>query len=117
AFEARRRAAFDAERAEWERRGEFKREEALAEAEEETAGPIVAPDGCDLIEAPLGGRVWKMLAAEGAQVAAGEVVAIIEAMKTECEVISPAAGVVRALYVQEKQAVAPGAAMLALAPA
>jgi urea carboxylase len=38
-------------------------------------------------------------------------------MKTECDVSSPAAGVVRQVYAQEKQAISPGAPMIALEPA
>ena len=48
---------------------------------------------------------------------AGERLAVIEAMKTECDVPSPAAGVVRAVYAREKDAVAAGAPIIALEPA
>ncbi|BEU99602.1 urea carboxylase [Novosphingobium olei] len=113
AFEARRQAAFDEERAEWQRRGEFDRAEA-AEAEPAPASAIQVPEGADLIEAPFGGSVWKMLVDVGDTVEAGETIAIIEAMKMECRVESPGSGVVAALYAQEKQAVQPGTPMLAL---
>jgi urea carboxylase len=46
----------------------------------------------------------------------GTVIAVIEAMKTECDVPSPAAGVVRRVYAEERQAIAPGAPMIALEP-
>jgi urea carboxylase len=119
AFQGVRQAAFDAERADWERRGEFSRVEALSGAETATAeaAPIEAPAGSDLVEAPLGGSVWKMLVKAGDTVAKGEVIAVIEAMKTECDVPSPAAGVVRMVYAEERQAIAPGAPMIALEPA
>ena len=119
AFQTTRQAAFDAERAEWERRGEFARAEALTSAAEEAVEPaeIVVPAGAELVEAPLGGSVWKMLVKPGDVVEKGAVIAVIEAMKTECDVPSPAAGVVRAVYAQERQAIAPGAPMIALAPA
>jgi urea carboxylase len=117
-FQATRQAAFDAERADWEARGEFARIEALSA---DDAGPaaavaIEAPAGADLIEAPLGGSVWKMLVRPGDRVEKGAVIAVIEAMKTECDVPSPAAGVVRAVYAEERQAIAPGAPMIALEP-
>ncbi|HEY3697012.1 urea carboxylase [Phenylobacterium sp.] len=119
AFEATRGAAFAAERADWEARGEFARAEALADSVEVGAGSAVveAPEGCDLVEAPLGGSVWKMLVQPGDRVEKGAVIAVIEAMKTECDVPSPAAGVVRQVYAAEKQAIAPGAPMIALEPA
>ena len=50
----------------------------------------------------------------GDTVAAGETIAVMEAMKTEFPVASPAAGTVVALYVAERQSVNPGAPMMAL---
>ncbi|MDP3908618.1 urea carboxylase [Novosphingobium sp.] len=112
-FEARRQAAFDEERAEWQRRGEFDRTDS-AEVEVVETGVVDVPDGADLVEAPFGGSVWKMLVAVGDVVAAGETIAIIEAMKMECRIESPGAGTVAALYAQERQPVQPGAPILAL---
>ena len=68
------------------------------------------------VEAPLGGSVWKMLVKPGDRVEKGAVIAIIEAMKTECDVASSEAGVVRAVYAAERQAIAAGAPMIALEP-
>ena len=120
AFEAKRQAAFDAERARWQRDGEFDRVAALVDAGSGADGDAVAievPDGSELVEAPFGGSVWKLLAGEGRSVALGEPIAVIEAMKMECPVPSPAAGVVRRVYVAEGQVIQPGAAMLAIEPA
>ncbi|MBB3357888.1 MULTISPECIES: urea carboxylase [unclassified Novosphingobium] len=114
AFEAQRVAAFDAERADWQRRGEFDRVTDLADADAPVAGSVDVPDGADLVEAPFGGSVWKLLVAEGDEVKAGDTIAVLEAMKMECAVESPGSGVVAALYMQEKQALQPGAPMLAL---
>jgi urea carboxylase len=118
AFQAQRQAAFDAERADWERKGEFDRVAALTEdaAAEVATAAIEVPDGADLIEAPLGGNVWKVKVKPGDRVAKGDVIAIIEAMKTECDVDTPVSGVVRQVYVAEKQAVSPGAPMIAIEP-
>ncbi|MDR3511241.1 MAG: urea carboxylase [Caulobacteraceae bacterium] len=119
AFQQHRQAAFDAERADWERRGEFARVEALSAdlTAEAPAAAIVAPEGTELVEAPLGGNVWKMLVKPGDRVQKGEVIAVIEAMKTECDVPSPEAGVVRQVYAAERQMIASGAPMIALEPA
>ncbi len=115
AFEARRNAAFAAERAEWERRGEFDRIASLTEAvDDKPADAIVLPEGAELVEAPFGGSIWKLMKAPGDLVAAGETIAVMEAMKTEFPLVSPAAGTVAALYVAERQSVMPGAPMLAL---
>ena len=118
AFEAQRNAAFAAERAAWERSGEFDRLANLGD-DVGAAAPqeVTLPDGADLVEAPFGGSVWKLLKNLGDAVDAGETIAVIEAMKTEMPVTSPTAGTVAALYVAEQQAVAPGAPMMALLPA
>jgi len=114
-FETRRNAAFAAERAEWERRGEFDRVASLSQdVTDKPADAITLPDGAELVEAPFGGSVWKLMKAPGDLVAAGETIAVMEAMKTEFPLTSPAAGTVAALYVVERQSVSPGAPMLAL---
>jgi urea carboxylase len=119
AFEARRSHAFQAERAAWERNGEFDRAEALAATTDATApaSPVVAPAGSELVEAPLGGSLWKMRVAVGDAVEKGAEIAVIEAMKAEVGVHSPAAGRVTAVYAREAEPVAPGAALIALAAA
>jgi urea carboxylase len=113
-FEGRRQAAFDEERAEWQRRGEFDRVADLAEPEPPKTETIDLPEGTELVEAPFGGSVWKLLVAAGDEVQAGDTIAVIEAMKMECAVESPGTGTVAALYMHERQALLPGAPMLAL---
>jgi urea carboxylase len=115
AFEATRQAAFDAERAAWEASGEFDRvTDLLADAAPAEGAAIDLPEGADLIEAPFGGSVWKLLVAPGDEVAAGDVIAVIEAMKMECPLESPASGTIAALYIEERQSLQPGTPMLAL---
>ncbi|MDB5439856.1 MAG: urea carboxylase [Caulobacteraceae bacterium] len=117
AFQTRRQAAFEAERADWQTRGEFARVEALssaAPAEPEQA--IVVPPGSEVVEAPLGGNVWKVLVEPGDIVAADQTIAIIEAMKTECPVLSPAAGKVAAVYARPDSPIAAGGPVIAVQP-
>ncbi|MEM6908749.1 MAG: urea carboxylase [Pseudomonadota bacterium] len=117
AYEDTRQAAFEAERAEWERSGEFDR---ITQLTGEPAGlldqamDVQVPEGADLIEAPFGGSVWKLMVAEGDEVKAGETIAVIEAMKMESPLESPASGTIAALYIKERQSLEPGAPMLAL---
>ena len=94
AFQATRQAAFDAERADWQAKGEFDRvAELSSEADASVAEvAITAPEGCDLIEAPLGGSVWKMLVKPGDRIEKGAVLAIIEAMKTGVRRAEPFGG-------------------------
>jgi urea carboxylase len=115
AFQATRQAAFDAEREEWARRNESSREEVVGENPFASVA-FEAPEGTDLIEAPLGGNVWKVHVRPGDRIEKGAVIAAIEAMKTECNVPSPATGRVRAVYVRERQEVAPGMPIIALEP-
>jgi urea carboxylase len=115
AFEKQRNAAFAAERADWERKGEFDRVASLTETADDSADEAVTvPEGAELVEAPFGGSVWKLLKEVGDPIDAGETIAVLEAMKMEFPVTSPAAGTVAALYVAERQTVTPGSPVLAL---
>jgi urea carboxylase len=94
AFKARQQSAFDAERQRWKDEGldSFIADDAGNGAVE---GEI--PAGCFGVASVVPGNIWKVLVAEGAQVAAGDTVAIIESMKMEITVIAHAAGRVREL--------------------
>jgi urea carboxylase len=117
-FQTNRQAAFDAERADWEAKGEFARVDALV-SEGDVSAPAEAislPEGSDLIEAPLGGNVWKLLVQPGQRIKAGAVIAVIEAMKAECDVNSAVGGIVTAVYAREQQAIAAGGPIIAVQP-
>ncbi|MBN9145454.1 MULTISPECIES: urea carboxylase [unclassified Novosphingobium] len=113
-FEARREAAFAEEREDWQRKGEFDRVSSLNEEDAPQTADITLPEGSELIEAPFGGSVWKLLVAAGDEVSAGETIAVLETMKMECPIESPGSGTIAALYMAEKQSLQPGAPMLAL---
>ena len=89
----------------------------LIEQDEDSGAPtepIELPEGADLIEAPIGGSVWKLLVAPGDTISKGDTIAVIEAMKMECPLESPETGIIEAMYIEERQAVQPGTPMLAL---
>lgn len=75
--------------------------------------PAVSSGGEPLL-APLAGNIFKILVAPGQQVAAGEVVIILEAMKMETEVRAVNAGVVGQLSVKEGDSVTVGQTLLTL---
>ncbi|MDD7593450.1 MAG: acetyl-CoA carboxylase biotin carboxyl carrier protein subunit [Peptoniphilaceae bacterium] len=66
--------------------------------------PAAVGDGEDQL-APLQGNIWKVVASEGDEVAAGDTIIILEAMKMENEIVAPRDGVVTKIYVSEGQAV------------
>ena len=60
------------------------------------------------IVADVAGKVWKLEAKPGAQLAADDVILILESMKMEIPVVAPAAGTLKELQVKEGDAVAEG---------
>jgi biotin carboxyl carrier protein len=85
----------------------------LAEAARSAAVPARKAHGPARLTAPMPGRVVRVLEAAGAQVAAGQGLVVIEAMKMENELVSPRDGRVLEVAVLEGQAVEAGA-LLAL---
>lgn len=84
-----------------------------------TAGPAAASaaDGATAgqpVPSGLAGTVLKVLVDVGDPVDAGQPVAIVEAMKMETEISSPAAGRVSAIHVAAGDAVAAGATLMTL---
>jgi biotin carboxyl carrier protein len=82
--------------------------------EETKAGPraghaVVASEGA--VTAIMPGKIIRLLAAEGDQVAEGDVVCILEAMKMENELKAPKAGRVTAIHVRPGQDVEMGAVL------
>lgn len=67
----------------------------------------VASEGA--LTAIMPGKIIRILATEGEQVAEGDVICILEAMKMENELKAPLAGVVKVLHVQPGQDVEMGA--------
>lgn len=67
-----------------------------------------------LVPAHITGTVWKIEKKVGDEVAEGEVLVILESMKMEMPVDSPAAGRVKELRCQEAQPVAEGDVLVVL---
>jgi 3-methylcrotonyl-CoA carboxylase alpha subunit len=76
-----------------------------AEAEDTSSGSLVAP---------MPGKVIKVLAQTGAQVAKGDVLLILEAMKMEHTITAPAAGRVKEIHYGAGEQVLEGAELITL---
>jgi len=68
------------------------------------------------VNAHITGTVWKITVQVGDPVSEGQTVAILESMKMEMPVESPAAGKVSAIVAKEGQPIEEGAPILELAP-
>ena len=68
----------------------------------------------EAVNAQMPGKVLKHLVSVGQQVAEGDALLLIEAMKMEMEVAAPRAGTVAGLPVDEGQRVAAGEALVLL---
>ncbi|NLT95242.1 MAG: sodium-extruding oxaloacetate decarboxylase subunit alpha [Clostridia bacterium] len=66
------------------------------------------------VTAPMPGKIFKILLAEGSPVKQGDKVLILEAMKMENEILAPADGIVTKLVVKEGDAVNPGDPLFAV---
>ncbi|MBN1660798.1 MAG: biotin/lipoyl-binding protein [Anaerolineae bacterium] len=73
--------------------------------------------GAGAVTAIMPGKVIRLLVAEGDEVAEGDVVCILEAMKMENELKAPQAGVVKAVHVTPGQDVEMGALIVQVAAA
>lgn len=67
---------------------------------EAVARPATAHIPPDAVTAPMQGTVIKVMVEEGQQVEAGDLIAVVEAMKMENPVTAPKAGVVTGLRVR-----------------
>jgi urea carboxylase len=112
-FRTSREAAFSAERARWKRFGGAEPVDAVTDAEVVGAEAPLAP-GEVAVAAPVQGTVWRMLVTPGDRVRAGEVVAIVEAMKTEVSVSAPSAGRVTDVRCHEGALVRAGQTLMVL---
>ncbi|HNS52928.1 MAG TPA: acetyl-CoA carboxylase biotin carboxyl carrier protein subunit [Anaerolineae bacterium] len=84
--------------------------DGLAQARGAQKGPAAAA-GAGAVTAVMPGKIIRMLVAEGDEIAEGQVLCILEAMKMENELKAPKAGRVKALYAQPGQNVEKGAVL------
>ncbi|GHD55701.1 sodium-extruding oxaloacetate decarboxylase subunit alpha [Vreelandella hamiltonii] len=95
--------------------GEIKEQAAVSGGASAGAGAAESAGGSgESIDAPLAGNIFKVNVRPGDQVAEGDVVIILEAMKMETEVRASSAGTVSKVNVSEGDSVAVGDALIEL---
>ena len=113
-FRDRRDRAFAEERARWKQLGVAEYVGTVPEPHAAGTEVPLAP-GEQAVAAPVQGTVWRMLVAPGDTVTSGEVVAVVEAMKTEVSVSAANAGKVSAVRCAEGDLVRAGQTLVVLA--
>lgn len=78
-----------------------------------TAG--VPSAGSKPVQAPLAGNIFRVLVSDGQQVAEGDTLLVLEAMKMETQISAPFAGTVSTVNVKEGDVVAVGDVLLTIA--
>lgn len=78
-------------------------------------GGLSGPEGPQDVNAPMPGKIVKLLVAEGNEVQEGQGLLVIEAMKMQNELRSPRAGRVERIYAAEGAGVESGAPLVRLA--
>ncbi|MBY7897244.1 sodium-extruding oxaloacetate decarboxylase subunit alpha [Vibrio fluvialis] len=83
------------------------------------AAPVAAPaetvSDAEAVPAPLAGNIFKINVQTGSEVAEGDILIVLEAMKMETEIRAARGGVVQDLHVKEGDSVTVGAPLLSLA--
>ena len=72
------------------------------------SNPSIEAGAGEVIAAPLGGNIFRVIIAEGESVDADSTILILEAMKMETEIKAPSAGVVGKIFVKPGDMVKPG---------
>ncbi|WP_203344240.1 sodium-extruding oxaloacetate decarboxylase subunit alpha [Vibrio fluvialis] len=83
------------------------------------AAPVIAPaetvSDAEAVPAPLAGNIFKINVQTGSEVAEGDILIVLEAMKMETEIRAARGGVIQDLHVKEGDSVTVGAPLLSLA--
>ena len=87
---------------------------APAPASAPAPAPSPAPAGAGVIEAPMPGKILKILVTPGATVTAGQLLLILEAMKMENEIFAASSGTVTQIACKEGDSVNTGDTLLVI---
>ncbi|MDI4637217.1 MULTISPECIES: sodium-extruding oxaloacetate decarboxylase subunit alpha [Halomonadaceae] len=94
--------------------GEIGQVQSQGDAGQSAAPAAPAASSGETVSAPLAGNIFKVNVKPGDQVAEGDVVIILEAMKMETEIRAASAGTVSAVNVKEGDSVSVGDALVVL---
>jgi urea carboxylase len=115
AHKSRQQAAFEAERRRWEASGQIGYAAELPAPHAEAQAEELLPDHV-AVASPVSGSVWKIAAAAGQSVRAGDTLVTIESMKMELPVTAPMDGVVSQVRCAEGRAVTVAQTLMVLRP-
>ncbi len=114
AFKTKQQAAFEAERERWKAAGQAEYATDAHVAEAATDSELDLPEHGRAIASHVAGNVWKVMAADGDKVKAGDALVIIESMKMEFSVTAPCDGTVYKVFCREGGQVSAGQDLLVL---
>jgi len=115
AHKARQQAAFEAERRRWEASGQIGYGADLPAPHAESAAEDWPADHVP-VACPVSGSVWRIDAALGSSVKAGDTLVTVESMKMELPVIAPVDGIVSQVRCAEGRAVTVAQTLVVLSP-
>ncbi|MDF3070391.1 MAG: accA [Polyangiaceae bacterium] len=107
-FKQQQQTAFEAERQRWIENGQLSFSSDAQSGAGSGADVAALPPGTEPVESHVPGSVWKLEVKAGERVKRGQTLLVVESMKMEIAVESPADGVIVELLVGEGRAVAPG---------
>ena len=81
-------------------------------APKKAAAPVAAGEQ---VAAPMPGNIWAVSASVGQEVAEGDVILVLEAMKMENEIMAPKAGKVASINVEKGDSVEAGQVLFVIA--
>ncbi|WP_342620808.1 urea carboxylase [Rhodoferax sp. GW822-FHT02A01] len=114
AFKQVQQSSFEAERERWAAAGLLETPQAEADAVDSGLAALADAFAGEVITSQVSGGVWSILAKEGAQVKAGDLLLVVESMKMEISMSAPCDGTVHKVLCTEGQPVSAGQALVLL---
>jgi len=107
AFKQRQSTAFEQEVMLW-----AEEQQRAPTVSDDMPAPVIEDEDALPVCADMNGNIWKVLVQPGDEVAAGDTLIIVEAMKMELAIVAPKAGRVKRIACQSGRPVSPGDTLL-----